>query len=504
MRAILWGAVSSKKQAADDKVSIPRQLELGREHAQRWGMTVVGELVIPGVSRSISLYDRAAKRVDGYHVDRHGNRTEVKVYAKLLELLELPADHPDRFDVLIFLDRSRLGRKASLSMTVIEICEENGVKAYDIENPPRSLDISEASQDERLIGAWSSVRAQGDLVKFAKHRLEGMQRRVENGYFGTRVPFGYIPQYNAKKEVSYIIDEEKMQTILLIQSLYLDEGLGVKKVQEQINALGRKNAGGKKPWTWQNIAWILDQSYVYAGFVEWNKTQGGEFLRVPGRQPAIITEERARAILQERSARAESRKSTGREYRFARMIRCAVCGGSCHTEAGQRGKYYYEAYHCPRHGGVSMRNAAKWLEKFFIALDDLAYRKKLIGDDATDPRPAIQDKIELYRRRIKDVEDKLRIAENLLFDGDISVERYRTRKAEFDKEIEDARAAISRAEEELRAVMHHGQRAERVNEIADKGLAMLKSQNITAANAWLRRFIRLYAAHGKITRADLL
>ena len=46
MRAAIWAAVSSKAQAADDKVSIPLQLQLGHEHAEKNNWLVTHQLVL--------------------------------------------------------------------------------------------------------------------------------------------------------------------------------------------------------------------------------------------------------------------------------------------------------------------------------------------------------------------------------------------------------------------------------------------------------------------------
>ena len=93
MRWVSWAAVSSLPQAK--KVSIDDQLAENRQHAERHDGQVVAELVVPGESRSIVLFEDACRRIDAY--------------AELKRLIDGRA-----FDVLVYLDRSRLGRKASL------------------------------------------------------------------------------------------------------------------------------------------------------------------------------------------------------------------------------------------------------------------------------------------------------------------------------------------------------------------------------------------------------
>src|SRR5690606_23048770 len=118
LRFVSWAAVSSLPQTK--KVSLEDQLRTNREHIARYGGQLVAELVVPGKSRSIVLFEDACRRIEAY--------------ARLRELIDARA-----FDVLIYLDRSRLGRKASLSMAIVELCHEAGNATYETENPPVAL-----------------------------------------------------------------------------------------------------------------------------------------------------------------------------------------------------------------------------------------------------------------------------------------------------------------------------------------------------------------------------
>ena len=61
---------------------------------------LIESLIVPGESRSIVRFDDACKQIEAYaKLEQHIQRKD--------------------FDVLGFLDRSRLGRTAALSMTVV-------------------------------------------------------------------------------------------------------------------------------------------------------------------------------------------------------------------------------------------------------------------------------------------------------------------------------------------------------------------------------------------------
>lgn len=118
MRVAIWAAVSSLPQAK--KVSLDDQLASGRDHAQRHGAQVVAELVVPGESRNIVLFEDACQRIDAY--------------ARLSALISTKS-----IDVLVYLDPSRLGRTAALVLTVAELCTRAGILLYETDNPPQSM-----------------------------------------------------------------------------------------------------------------------------------------------------------------------------------------------------------------------------------------------------------------------------------------------------------------------------------------------------------------------------
>lgn len=63
-RWVLWAAVSSLPQAK--KISNENQLQPGREAAAKFDGSIVDELVVPGESRSIVLFEDACARIEAY------------------------------------------------------------------------------------------------------------------------------------------------------------------------------------------------------------------------------------------------------------------------------------------------------------------------------------------------------------------------------------------------------------------------------------------------------
>lgn len=64
LRALLWAAVSSKPQLEGDSIDV--QLADARRLATDTGMSIVGELTVPGHSRDYIFYQEAARDMEAY------------------------------------------------------------------------------------------------------------------------------------------------------------------------------------------------------------------------------------------------------------------------------------------------------------------------------------------------------------------------------------------------------------------------------------------------------
>lgn len=506
--AILFAAVSSRQQAQDDKVSLERQIELGREHAEKWKLSIYGQLIIPGVSRSITLYDRAANTVQGIWIDQNGDKEETFVYAKLLEMIEAKA-----FDVLIFLNRSRLGRKASLSETVIELCNEHGIKPYDMESPPSTLDVGN-NYAERLVGAFRSHSAQQEIVNLVASSEAGKRKRAENGYMPGRITFGYVPIYDSKRNVSYTVDEYSVETILMIHGLYMENGLGTNRVSNKLNELGRKAPAGQR-WHHKTVRQILKNSLRYAGFVEYNKIskKGSAFIKAPALWPSIITEDRANAILLEIDRRLNKQKSIGSTRLFSMILKCSICGATLHASPriipwsladGTTVKYSTVRYACRQHGGMSEKKIKHFFNNLFSELQDESAQRRLAGNDTTMLRDKTLAVIDVHRSSIATIADRLRRLEDLLLDGDISIERYRQRKKEFDDQTKRIYAEIDILEKSLTDLGDYSERIMRAKTLAQKGADVMTMSDHRKANAWLRQYLCVYISPGSFGSVQMI
>lgn len=517
MNGLIWLAVSSKQQT--DNVSLGEQLRQGLYHAERHNVPIIGALVVPGESRSITLFDRAAAKVRGFYLTPEAIKTgqsvgveryikqepspvgvvPVMVYAKFLELAE-----DNKFQVFFFLNRNRLGRKASLSMSVVGICEDNDIRLFDMESPPISLARS-TNRDERFIGAFKSVEGENQIIKLQEDHRTGMIRRVEHGKMPSNINFGYAPIYERGKLTGYSVVEKAAETVIALLNAYLN-GDGMKNIAATLNRENMKAPNGEI-WYKESVKNIIVNVWRYAGFVELNvrSKTGRPYIRTRGMWPAIITEETARRVIAEREARNPTRRSVNATYRFTRMCRCYVCGGRMHSQIkrsewkrldGTIGSCEDVFYRCPTKGHVmiSEKKITRAIEGFVRTIIEspeaaAAWTERPVPDQST----TIMASIDRLNAHIDKLTTGISKADIDFYSGGALSEdgpRHQAIVGALKKQITAAQGELTTLQNKLHEEERSNQRSARIDDLRANGLFYLGSADIRTANSWLRdRFI---------------
>ena len=525
LTGIIWMAVSSERQT--DNVSLGEQLRQGLYHAAQRGVVVVGALCVPGKSRSITLFGDAAERVDGFYLSPAAIEAgqavgienyikqqpappgvePVMVYAKFLELARAK-----QFNIFFFLNRSRLGRKASLSMSVVGVCEDCDIRPFDMESPPANLERSR-NRDERYMGAIKSVEGENQIIKIQDDHRTGMIRRAELGKMPGKVNFGYLPVYDSRgKLTGYSVDEEAATTIRMIVRLYLDNGFGALNIADYLNRHNRPAPAGGE-WGHSQITFLLRRMWRYAGYVELNRytKTGRPYIRTRGNWPAIISEDDVHRIIAEQDIRRGARKSVHTVYRFTRMLYCAVCGARFHSNIrphsyglpdGSRKTYAYVSYRCPGdHGFIGEKKILRALTAYIETLSaQPEAREALIERPIVDLSATIMADIAALNERIDKLGRGITQAD-LDYYGKGALEQDAARHAAIvatlKKQIAQAQAEVTALQNRLHEEERNSQREQRVDDIMAHTLAYLSMDDVRTANAWLRdRFaIRVEGRH---------
>lgn len=485
-RFVLWAAVSSKPQV--EKVSIENQIELGRAVATGHGGTVVAELIVPGESRSIVLFEDAARRIEAY--------------AKLKELIDDRA-----FDVFVFFDRSRLGRKASLSMAVIELCSESGIIIYDLESPPTTLDAIQ-SYDDMMLGAIKSVGAQREVQKIKERHRSGMIGRARKGQFPGNIPWGWLAVYDQHGKRTIEIDEQAAPIIRhALLDLYLAQNMPIRTIARELNRLGHRPPL-RETWDRHSVQNLINLIERYGGYVELNRISpsGRPYIRERGQWPAILSDEEYKALKAERASRAASKRAV-HSYLFSRMCTCARCGGRiiAHVkdDPGRKETTWYRCINACH--GSYIRESVMFaaVEAAIAYAADSANREQLLAV-MPDPRLAIMaalEQLDQDTQRIGEIRGRLTTAyvEFQTITGD----EYKQRMDDYAQRIELIERRRSELQEELTRTEDEAARRVRLDEVARQGLEILHGEQ-QRANAWIRRHFRIVVGENVVSQIEYI
>lgn len=486
-RFVSWAAVSSLPQAK--KISLEDQLKTNQEHVARWDGMLVEELVVPGESRNIVLFEDAARKMDAY--------------ARLRELIDRRA-----FDVFIYFDRSRLGRQAALIMAVTGLCHEAGIVTYATESPPTALDPPGHHFHNSVVGAIESVMAQEEVSKIQHRHEMGMMQRVRNGEFPNHIPHGWLVHYEAHdgKPVQILeVDEQFKEALLCILDLFLHKSYSVREIGRHL-----KDKGFPPPkrgeWTRSAVQSILRGIWRYAGYNELNRrSKKRDYIREKSKWPALIPEEDARAVIAEMNRRYGTKRSAYRSHRFSGLVWCQRCQAKMiahygHYRLRSSGeKVRSEAYQCLDLEGqakhpkntISNRFIEQFLRAAFTQLQDKDFRRSLLTPNQSRVS-AIEAQIHKAQMRLTDNDNALQRADDAFVMGSMTPERYQRQVAKLSEQRAKMEAEITRLQDDLLVAIHDNNHEQRLEDLAANGIAMLDTDDLPTANAYFRRHIQVW------------
>lgn len=487
-RFVSWAAVSSLPQAK--KVSLEDQLAVNRVHAEKWGGIVTAELVVPGESRSIVLFEDACRKI--------------QAYAQLQRLIQERA-----FDVLIFLDRSRLGRKASLSMAVVELCHSAGIATYETDNPPPSLDALQTTYDDMLLGAIKSVGAQREVQKIQERHLMGMIGRIKRGELPAGPMFGYTQRYDpVTGSRSLEIDPPRAEAVRQMFAMYLN-GAGSTVIADYLNKCGIASPTGK---TWEpiQVRSVLFRAWRYAGFSEVNRrSRSRPYVKAKGVWPAIISEETAEQVYDERAKRMERKRVPDTPYLLSGIVVCRRCSRTMKVATTVRRRktariqMQLRCSNPHEHAFISYPRVYAALEATFEYMAHVDDVDALIGEDE-DPTTEWREQIERQQAALAAVRAAQLRADDAFVGGMMDSERYGRQVNKFNAQIQAHTAEIARLEQLIEDEKERGTRRQRIEEVKQAGVAMLHHEDSAAANAWLSRHVRIWVENHAVTDIEFI
>lgn len=483
-RAIIWTAVSSEEQASGDKDSLSHQERLGREHAAKHGLDVV-RVLRSDDSRSIILLSDAERNPNLGYADLHA------------------AIRARAFDVLIYWNTDRLGRNRALVTAIQELCVAARIVLYDLSNPPQTL-APQAGDSARIVWSVQAAQAQSDIEKFKERRRIGIQARARRGQFTTSIPFGYA----LDNDGAAAIDAGQAAIVRRIFDAYLS-GHGLPRIAADLNADAIPTPKGGM-WQVGTIAYILNNVWRYAGWLEYNRHSRvwrDAAARVPGRHPAIIDDATAQRIVTERAARAANRRLSDTPHLLSGVVWCIDCDKPMRITTQSSGSRHVKRLvylRCPA-GAVHPFWAVRADAILPLIADKMAQLTELDVDLLCQPTvtpDATAAQMDSLRRDVERLTRSLQAADDDYYiAGKLDADRHTRTVQRLQAEIAARHAEIGRLEQQQVTAADLDARRTALRDIMSHGAAMLRGSDVTRANVWLRRHVRVWI-RGKEMRPE--
>lgn len=484
-RIVTWCAVSSEEQA--EKESLEHQARLNREHVARWGGVVIANLVVPGMSRSIVLWEDACD--------------EIPEFAQLDTLIKRKA-----FDVLMCYDVTRLGRDRALVITTARLCERAGIRVYETTSPPTNLDGPISTPDSRLLMTIKGHMSEEEVRKFNERSLFGRQAQVRKGKHPGTPPTGLKKIFTPDGDTLVVHDEKTVYLVTTFFDLYTTHGRTLRAIASEFNQRGYPKPNTDAPWDQSAVARFLANRWAYAGYVTWGKysKHPEKTFRVKGEWEPIISEEVIYQTEDEMKRRSHAPKAAGRPQLFSFVCRCSYCNASVviRNVAKEIGRPKYTSYACNTMSSCKgsyirepiLRQA---VENTVLLLQDEVELERLVGERPQD-NTNMAEQIEATKEQLEEATKERNKLTRAYMKDTIEVEEFELLMAELKTRQVLLAHAVTELEDQLAQTPTADKRRSHLEEIRDNGMKMLNHPDIATANTWLRRHFVLYVKANRV------
>lgn len=340
-RALIWAAVSSAEQAAEDKFSLENQVARCRDWlASRKIREGAEPAIVAGHSREYLSIDAAIADIPelGYMLDQARRRI---------------------VNLVVTYD---LNRWRSLQITVTRALAAYGCQVYSINQPvePQRPDAFSPynSDTAQIISIISSLTSSLDIASLRRKYTENMPKRVERrGLALGRLPYGYRkpPGHEHDPAAHGVPVPSEVATVLWIKQQYM-AGNSATRIAIDLQQQGAPTRFGGR-WNKDHIIDIVTNPY-YAGLVAHSRSRyrrdpmtgkdrkeelpRSEWVVAQGRHQGLWSREDWLRMCEMRDARGTSMAGrTKRTNVFSRLMVCEECGGKLWHGVNDEGVPFY-------------------------------------------------------------------------------------------------------------------------------------------------------------------
>lgn len=367
------------------------------------------------------------------YIDEGITGTSVHKRQSFLEMMEDAKN--GAFDLIVTREVSRFARNTVDTLQQTRTLKKYGVEVYFTEDNIWTMN----DDDGELRLTIMATLAQNESKKTSVRVKAGQKISFQNGViYGNGNILGYD-----KVGRDFVINEEQAQTVRMIYNMYLN-GMGMRKIQFELEAAGRKTSTGLTRWYSSYISRVLNNPF-YCGMIVYRKEYVPDYLEqkkvrnwgeveqiaVIGSHKPIVTREefeQVKTILNSKSFSVNNRGRKGKHKAddvYCRKLKC-YCGASMNRRVWRRvngiPQYCYQCYSQVKTGSISTR------KKRGLDIEGIC-------DSPMVPRWKLESMADMiFQKFWKDRSGIIKIANEMLED------HYKDdREIDFQKEIEETK-----------------------------------------------------------------
>ena len=290
------------------------------------------------------------------------------------------------------------------------------VNDYECDIDCMADESNTTTSNGRMVMRIMTSVSQNEIEKCSERTKFGMAGAIKNGHIPNRTGLGF------KRENKKLVPDPLTKDIIVrIFDLYL-EG---KSHQAIANIYNKEKVLGKTNWYDSTIQKILSNELYKGDYVNGKRTKHPTYYENVI-EPIVSKEKWESCQYQKlRNARHYERTAT---YLFTNKLKCSKCGnflgGHATTKTNGKKYYYYKCNTCKTY--FNEIDIEKELKAFML---ELAKQDDLINNYYTPfIKSKLEDKIEDYKKEIKDLDKQLDRIKTAYIKGVVKLE-------DFDKEI---------------------------------------------------------------------
>lgn len=402
---VAYARVSSKEQE-EEGYSVPAQLRVLREYADKHGITIAKEFVEAETAKTAGR----------------------KAFEQMLKFIgETGATG------ILVEKTDRLYRNFSDFVKVDEL-------AADLHFVKEGQVIRQNSHSsEKLMHSIKVCLAKNYVDNLSEEIRKGMKEKALQGVYPSHAPIGYlnVPDGLRKKIVP---DPVRAPLVAMVFQLYAQGNVSIKDAAAYAYEIGLRTKKNNRVHK-SSIALIL-QNEIYTGKLRWNS----EILSAL-HEPIVDADVffKVQQIMTGRTSRL-GYGTVPIAYRG--MIRCAKCGSHYSGEV-KKGKYVY--YHCAgRQSGCASGYVKEevFTDGFISILDSIRIPDPIMADLKTAMIKTSQEEERYAVEQRAQLERSVHVAKNRLatlyedkVDGVISIETYERLRFKYEADLAEAKSA---------------------------------------------------------------